>query len=107
MVMINDISFERRFVSLMIRGCQDSRQESYYFNNGLFSSLKFESDKDMLLFGSNHLLFAFRTCLPNRVMCTPSVSTLLHQTPSIRILLPRKKKTRYKECFEPVTARGV
>ena len=49
MVMINDISFERRFVSLMIRGCQDSRQESYYFNNGLFSSLKFESDKDMTI----------------------------------------------------------
>ena len=39
MVMINDISFERRFDSLMIHGWQDNRQESYYFNNGPFSSL--------------------------------------------------------------------
>ena len=47
--------------------------------------------KTRLWFGNNLPLFAFRTCLPNRVVLTPGVSTLLHQTPSVSVLLLRKK----------------
>ena len=49
--------------------------------------------KTRLWFGNNLPLFAFRTCLPNRVVLTPGVSTLLHQTPSVSVLLLRKKIT--------------
>ena len=49
--------------------------------------------KTRLWFGNNLPLFAFRTCLPNMVVLTSGVSTLLRQTPSVSVLLLRKKIT--------------